>query len=245
MYRHVQHLALGENHHRNGSVTDDRAAVVDFHKAVVIAVADGAGGAPYGGLGAEAAVRAVKSSLLEYDCPSFRHTQRFMCGLFRRARERVLRLANQSEHVVHDYATTLIVVVVTPRIVTTGRIGDGCVVVSTPAGEIELLSYSPRTGPANVTEFLTDEDWHERLRINRLKKRNLSVAAFTDGIEHQVICGRTRTPYAQFFGPIFQSMRSRGDTQTGIVLRRVFQHQISPRSGDDMTIVVASPQVAR
>jgi hypothetical protein len=245
MYRYVQHLLPGTNHNRKGADSDDRAAVLDFQDEVVVAVADGAGSAPYGGLGAEVAVHAVKSSLQESFLPKSQHTPKFIRKLFRRARDRIVRLANQSGHVVHDYATTLIVVVVTPQMVTTGRIGDGCVVVATLEGEIELLSYTSRTGPTNVTQFLTDEDWLEQLTLDRLKKPNLSVAAFSDGIEYQVTFGRPRRPHLQFFEPIFRSMHSRGELRTGIVLNRVFQNQIAAVSGDDMTIVLASPEVER
>jgi serine/threonine protein phosphatase PrpC len=245
VYRYIQIPLTGKNHERKDLDSDDRVTVLDLDKAVAIAVADGAGSACSGRLGAEIAVHAVRLSLREIDLPKSSHTPRFIRRLFRRARDRIVRMADLSEHPLHDYATTLIVAVLTPRMITTGRIGDGCVVVATPEGEIELLSHSSRTGPANVTEFLTDEGWHERLAINRLKKRNLSVAAFTDGIEYQVTCGSPRKPHLQFFEPVFRSMHSRGVRRTANMVQRVLQNQIAERSGDDMTIVVATPEAAR
>jgi hypothetical protein len=204
-------------------------------------VADGAGSAVYGGCGAETAVHAVttKTRLCH---KSIRNTERFIWQLFAEARRTVVRIAGKAERSVHDYATTLIIVVLTPRKVTVGRIGDGCVVAASPDGEIRLISASTRSGPTNVTQFLTDADWQHKLAIDCLKQPRLAVAAFTDGIEHQVICAKTNTPHTKFFEPVFRSLRTRGPLPTGELVRRVFNDQIAERSGDDMTIVVASPE---
>jgi hypothetical protein len=241
MYRHFQHLAVGENHRRKGSVTDDRAALVNCRKSLVMVVADGAGSADFGGCGAETAVQAVTTKI-RLCRKRVRNTERFIWQLFAEARKKIVGIAGKAERSVHDYATTLIIVVLTPRKVTVGRVGDGCVVAASPDGDLRLLSAATRPGPTNVTQFLTDEDWQQNLVIDCLKRPRLAIAAFTDGIEHQVICGKTNTPHTKFFEPVFRSLRTRGPLPTGELVQRVFKEQIAERSGDDMTIIVASPE---
>lgn len=241
MFRIVEFHAVGANHRRQGAFTDDRALVAGGPDELLIVIADGAGSAAAGGQGAQGAVDAIRS-LAHAAEAAWTSPEDFLTHLACGAHEAVENLAAHAGRPIEHFATTLILALLTTERLTVAQVGDGAVVVETQAGELVVVSCSQKNGPTNVTDFITDAAWRESLQLCVFPYSVRSLAAFSDGIELQVLCHQTKRPHAGFFEPLFRSLRTRSLASTAGLLYQTCEHDIGPRSGDDMTVILVCPE---
>jgi hypothetical protein len=210
----------------------------------VAAVADGAGSALNGGVGAATAVAAATKSLRERltGPESNRPLEAHVREAVRSAAVAVITQARSAGAQPRDYATTLLVAAGTPGRTAWGQVGDGHIVAETPEGEL-IAATMPDNGEAiNETIFVTDPIAPQRLRISQCSVAFAGVALMTDGLRDVALRRGGREPYQGFFGPLFLFARTARSCHTASTELSAWLAgpDLSGRLHDDVTLVLAT-----
>ncbi|WP_353957062.1 protein phosphatase 2C domain-containing protein [uncultured Ornithinimicrobium sp.] len=255
-WRAVAASVAGSNHVLNGTSPtgcQDRWAVEFLEDAAVIAVADGAGSAKYGGLGAELAVEAACAMAKELLVRAPTSGERWHDLLRTHATETSTKhqeavdslrphLGARSE----AFSTTLSVAFLRPPWVGYWAIGDCFVVLRSAFGLISLLAEPHRFGDVeSTTHFLSPANVEAASRIQTevawLADLD-SVAIASDGLwdatvdAHPFEAGR-RVPLTSTYAKIFDHAKT---TRSLSELHELLVGPFESRSGDDKTIVVCT-----
>lgn len=196
----------GTGHARRGEARQDAVRVrhVGPGGEVLLAVAaDGAGSASRGGAGAALAVRALsaQASGALARRPVRAVGDADLVAWFAAARQALAAAAAAAGGIaLRDLATTAVLAICDGETTIAGHVGDGAVVVRTPAGWC-ALSWPESGEHAGTTRFLTDEP-RPALRIARAAAPVDAVAVLTDGIERLVLDLAARAPHPPFFDMI-------------------------------------------
>jgi hypothetical protein len=159
-FRAAEASLAGRSHvARRGGCEDFAGHRTMRRSSVVIAVADGAGSAPCGALGARLAVHGVLGAPVAGDL--------IVAG--ESARHGLEREAHAAGRPLEDFATTLLVARLTRRgrtvDVETLHVGDGVIAASTVDG-VAVVSAPERGEHANETTFLTATNWRSSVRLS-------------------------------------------------------------------------------
>lgn len=214
---------------------------------LVAAVADGAGSAPSGGKGARLAITASIESITEGLRENPNGTgkevlERILIESMRVARQRLQRVAEQEEHSIHEYATTLLLAIQTGGTLAAAQIGDGAIIAGDGNGDYKFITSPDRGEYANETKFITGRNALMERQINIATSfRPEHIAMFTDGIQKLVLDERNRTPHGPFFRPAFDWLAQQSDElQAYIGLRKFLQSsRIREHTHDDITLLLA------
>lgn len=218
---------------------DACAAAVNGQGEMVAAIADGAGSARLGGLGARmavaSAIRLMASwmpwspgsgvlpfeSINDWRQACFRMMRSVRCQLMKCARELKVRR--------DEVACTLTVVYANPVMVLAAQIGDGRAAVLWGDGEWEAITAPQRGEHAGETQFLTSSGWRRdpqaidvRMAIGEVH----AVALLTDGCERVAFeCqrfdaadgryARMNRPHVPFLTPNVQALQQMLDSAHG------------------------------
>jgi hypothetical protein len=210
----------------------------------LVAVADGLGSAAQSRLGARTAGRrAVEfTSLALSGTPPSDGKGWFalLADAFKYARAGLEALADQGAVDINDYATTLLLAVLSPRLVATAQIGDGAIVTLGKDGLLETLS-APQVGEyANHTFPLTLPDAPQTAVYTLWDKEVKGLALFTDGLQRMCLKLPGWTPHAPFFEPLFKQLDTLKDPMAAS--RSLANFMASPRvcaqTRDDKTLIL-------
>lgn len=245
-WRVVGRSIRGSSHERGGGECQDACDVRVVNGAVVIVVADGAGSASQGGLGAECAVRAAMESLVDAlsqpQCVDPPQDSELLMRAAIGAREKVLLVAQELVIPARDLACTLICAVAQESSVSALQIGDGAVIVREGPGRMTLVTRPQRGEFVNVTIFLTSEGAIEGAELAKVDGKIRAVAAITDGLEPISLSAASMTPYEPFFQQVFDWMSS-PDAQPQSLREQLgmflSSERVRVRTEDDVTLVAA------
>lgn len=138
-----------------------------------------------------------------------------------------------------EFATTLLVTIVTPRWIAATQIGDGAVVVQHQDGTLQALTWPDHGEYINEASFITDADYSEHAQYSILAQQELlGVALFTDGIERLVLNFATKTPGNPFFTSMF-TFAARTDANEAELAAFLASERVCERTDDDKTLVLA------
>jgi len=223
-----------------------------------MAVADGAGSAPHGALGAALAVRAAIAAL-EGEGASDETARRALAaldgqgsdaaGLAHRvraaalaARAAVVDAAADRGLPLRDLACTLTTALADDDSAAVLQIGDGLAVVRVAMDYAPglLLAIDPARGEhANETTFLTSDGAVDRPAIAVLSVPATALALATDGLLRLALDVRAAAPHAAFFAPLFAFAARAGDDGAGALEAFLAGPRVRSRTDDDVTLVVA------
>ena len=222
----VAHERVGdecEDHHRIGCTADGK---------LVVAVADGAGSAECGGLGAATAVEGALAAAAASSM-SCRETVRASMVA---ARAAVERAATGSR--LDRFATTLILLVADSAGFAIGQVGDGFAVAVDPSG-LALGFSTPQRGEfANDTAFLTGAAPHEIERVDEWSGPVAGVAVLSDGLQRLALQLPAATPHGPFFDRIFRLRELADDAIAAQLSGFLRSSRVRERTVDDLTLVV-------
>ncbi len=214
---------------------------------LVVAVADGAGSAPLGQIGAimasSTAVTTLCAQLSQSPWP--RHHAGWRACLttaVQTARAAVDAEATARRVASRHLATTLILAVATADQVAVMQIGDGAVVVGDGEGNVIALTTPLGGEYANETTFLSSPDALNTAQVRVWPGKPTSLAAFTDGLQRLALRMPSGMPHAPFFKPLFRFVAdatnaTEAQKQINAFLR---SDRITGRTDDDLTLVVAT-----
>ncbi len=212
---------------------------------VIIAVADGLGSASQSATGAHLAVSSainqVELKLLQGAPGNQRDWLNLFKEIFEKVHSRLEEEAAGNQRAVHDYATTLILALISPGYLVIGHIGDGAVIALDPLGALSTVS-GPQNGEyINDTFPITLPNAVDIARIQAIPSDLVGLALITDGLQLLSLHQSDHTPHSPFFNPLFSQLPA---IESGAVAAaKLSDFLMSPRvnnlTGDDKTLVLA------
>jgi hypothetical protein len=216
---------------------------------LVAAVADGAGSALHGEVGARLASReAVEylcacledSPLPEADCD----WQRLLAAALARTREVLDQAAAERGIPLRDLATTLILVVALPERVALAQVGDGAAVVTDSGGALVVLSEPQVREYVNETVFLTSPEALATAQktVWQGTGSRTQIALLSDGLQMLALRLQDGMPHGPFFAPLYRFAFGARDDQDAPQRLAAFlgSKAVAERTSDDVTLLIAS-----
>jgi hypothetical protein len=211
---------------------------------LLLACADGAGSAPHADLGARLACHGIaRLALADLDegltVPLIDRDT--VLSWHVRLRRDLAEQAELLECGLAQLACTLLVAVVGDSAAAFSQLGDGAVVALGPDGYRPV--FWPQSGEyVNTTNFVTDDDFAERLDFEQRPGRVDELALFSDGLQMLALTFADRTAHQPFFRPLFAQLRqASGRGGLPAALRRFLcSPAVNARGDDDKTLVLAT-----
>lgn len=253
VWRHVAQSLQGPSHAANGSQCQDSHCVrligEDDAETIVACVADGAGSAKHSDIGSALACESITESASKHleSHGTFANLQfdevLSWCEIVREK----IQLAAQAEGCqTRELATTLCATIISPNGSFFFQIGDGAITVGNNG--VYGVVFWPQSGEyANVTNFITSDNFKDSLEFQATTSKVSDVALFTDGIERLALNFENQTPHLPFFQPLFQAVRmseegANLEADLGSFLQ---SDSVKDRSDDDKTLILATQLSAR
>lgn len=214
---------------------------------LLVALADGAGSAPHGGLGADLATRAALGTMARHCADRTRRSQwqatrEALAEALQAARGALEQEAWTAGFPLRHLATTLLVVLATPEGVAAAQIGDGAVVHGNARQEQWSCLTRPMAGEyLNETVFLTSEDALDHAQIEHREQPVRELAVFSDGLQMLALDMGKGAPHPPFFRPVFAWLARAGDlVQAGRDLQAFLSSpRVTERTDDDVSLCLA------
>jgi len=105
-----------------------------------------------------------------------------------------------------DFACTLVGAVVGCNAAAFFQIGDGAI-IARREDALDVLFWPDGGEYANMTYFLTDDDWRRHLHVDIVPRRIDELALMTDGLQRLALNFDSRSPHGPFFEPMFGALR--------------------------------------
>lgn len=243
-WRIIGASVLGSSHELTETRCQDAHRVVLVPHAVgevvVAAVADGAGSASHSHIGALTATATVTSLIQEHVAAdeAAQFSEADLVRVLHLTREAVFAEAREREHEPHEYACTLLLVVLFPDHTLAAHIGDGAIVVDD--GTLRVLSWPQQGEYANTTLFLTMENAVENARICRTDSIS-RFALFSDGLQSLALSYATEEVFAPFVESMLKPLQNPEVNSTkleGALAAYLGSEAINKRTDDDKTLVL-------
>jgi hypothetical protein len=236
----------GTSHERTGQECQDAHQWQAAGEGLLLAaIADGAGSASLGGLGAETAARAALESLAS--CGGTAATGEAAWAEHLRLALVAARYAVEEQAAVRgetprELATTLILLAATAERAVAAQIGDGAALLRTDSGELVSLTQPPSDEYINQTTFLISDDGVETAQFGAWQGKVQAVAVLTDGLQRLALRMPEGTPHAPFFAPLFRFIAETPDLSDAHEQLQVFLQspRITERADDDLTLLLAA-----
>lgn len=246
MWRFAVARATGTSHLKAGLPCQDRLACTVLSDGTLIAVmADGAGSASAGELGAEIAVDTVVAKIHRLFDEGRSDLEVMLREAAEQARGAISSEALKQEMVPRSFASTLLALVVTPKGSGALQIGDGLIVVSDGGDGWSWVFWPQRGEYANTTYFLTDDDALERIQIETFPGTITDVALMTDGLEPLALHYASKSVHDPFFSGMFRPLlESSGEAEIGqlsaLLEQFLSSERVGSRTDDDVSLILAT-----
>jgi hypothetical protein len=217
----------------------------DDQEALIVAVADGAGSAQFGGRGAQLACEIACDQMGRWLAAAAERlpTRQHLIEWFSSVRGVLEETAQGEALPLREFATTLLLLIVLPHAAAYGHIGDGGIAVDSGGG-LELVFWPEAGEYANMTRFITDEDALEHVRMVVTDSAPDEVAVFTDGIQRLALDFKTCSVHAPFFAPMMAVLRRQPPAECAALDEQLAAFldsaKVNSRTDDDKTLVLAS-----
>lgn len=249
----ISSSVLGTSHERLGEPCQDYAhgvvVAATSSPILVVVCSDGAGSASHAALGAKLAcldfVRLVSECLLD-GLPLHKIDAQQELTWHDRVRSRLSLEASVRGLELRDLACTLLTAVVGEEIAVFSQIGDGAIVY--PEGEGLTTAFWPQMGEyASTTNFLTGQDFGERLEVRSLSREVDDLALLTDGLQPLALHYASRSVHGPFFKPMFEALRQATDPDSleGPLRDFLQSKPVTDRTDDDKTLILATRRPSR
>lgn len=237
----------GTSHEINDQPCQDCCRALTHHSTtgeVLIAVcADGAGSAQHSDQGSQLACDQFVELCRQYlvDNDSFQNINRALISKWlEQIRDSIALKAKQFETPVRQMATTLLGCMIAPRESLFIQIGDGAMVFR--GSENFEYAFWPHSGEyANMTNFLTTEDFSEKFEWKIVDDQVNEFVAFTDGLERLVLKFDKQTVHEPAIVPMLNAIQKSNIDDEFLEPLREFLNScaVNDRTDDDKTLILA------
>lgn len=238
--------ATGRSHLKGGLSCQDRFGMQLLPDGTLIAaLADGAGSAIHGDVGAETAVNTVLSFLHHALTGGATDLKALMRDVVREARQAVVAVAEREQQDLRQYASTLLAVVLTHEGGAAAQIGDGVIVVKRDHEEWVWILWPQRGEYTNTTFFLIDPAANQRLEVESFPGPITDLALMSDGLECLALRYADQAVHQPFFNGMFRSLvLAEGFDEIKALSDALKEYlaceTISSRTDDDVSIILAT-----
>ncbi len=222
----------------------DAFAVALEGDVLVAAVADGAGSAPHGALGAQTAssafVSIVVAALKRAPLGSLKGK-----ALVGQVKQSLCQAAGARGHHPADLATTLVGAVAGPGAAFFLQVGDGAAVARPREADVfNAVGWPTDSEFVNTTTFLTDDKAQASAQVIRVSKPVGDICLTTDGLQYLVLDFRAREPHQPFFRSVCKRVgatAARGeDAEAGRWIGQMLESTpVTSKTDDDTCLLVA------
>jgi hypothetical protein len=238
----------GTSHERTGKPCQDyctgRAVETPAGVVLIAACADGAGSAEHSDIGAriacETIVEQVSTTLgLSNVAPILESAD--LVDLNARSRQKVFLEAELLGVPPRDLACTLITAIVGESWAVFTQIGDGAIVFD-HEDNYEFGFWPDRGEYANMTRFLTDANWKEHFKFDRIDRKILDLAMLTDGLQMLALNFAGGCVHDRFFRPMFGALREeyRQEALQHSLIGFLDSKRVNDRTDDDKTLLLGT-----
>jgi hypothetical protein len=257
-WRYVAASVVGTAHLARAGCCQDASECrvierADASPVLVAVVADGAGSAARGEVGAGLACAVVQSEIA-----TFLHgggsvgalTRDHVGDWLQRFAEEIRDVAGAEDRSARDFACTLLGAIVDRDQAAFFQIGDGAMVVpDSPNPEALTVVFWPQRGEyANQTFFASDDDASEQAEFALVDRPIDEVALLTDGLQSLALRYADRAAHERFFGPVFAAVRGEPPGESARLTRALIafleSDRLNERTDDDKTLVLATRRAA-
>lgn len=233
----------GSSHRAASLGCDDAHAYFQAEGLLVLAVADGAGSAQFGGEGARIAVEAALGALIDSLGEPVKDWDELLRNAVATARYALKAEAASRECPLSEFAATLLLAVCTPDCLTAAQLGDGAI-VARQAGVWERLCESQKGEHVNETMFLTVPEPMGYLSTRVQSAADLeAIILLTDGLEPLAFNLREGQPHPPFFEALYR-FACRDEPITALTAQlcgELHSKAIEARTDDDKTLLMGVP----
>lgn len=235
----------GTSHIRiNLPCQDSHEIRIISNEQLLVAVADGLGSAAHSEEGAKIAVKTALDTLEEsLSTESILHLEKWgevLKKAFSCAIQKLQDTAVEAKIPLREYGTTLIVAVIQNDWIAIGHLGDGAVVEMLRNNEIKTISPPQRGEYANEVMPLTGQGALDAVRITIHQNEVEALALLTDGLQNLCIQNQTNEPYARFFAPFFDAIKTplNIEESSGKIVEFLDSERVRSKTDDDKTLVI-------
>jgi hypothetical protein len=237
----------GVRHRRQQTGCQDVLRVARIgERRLLVTLADGAGSAEQGGLGAELATGAALAWLASPrrlplpDAPP-EAMETAVREALAAARAALERAAERHKTPLRQFAATLLIGVVEPEILVAGQIGDGAVVGGAGDGVWRMLTRPASGEYLNETVFVTSDDALEQAQLVTHRGPLRELALFSDGLQMLALDLAKAAPHAPFFRPLFRWLAALRDPAENSDALAAFLRspKVTERTDDDLSLCLA------
>jgi hypothetical protein len=212
---------------------------------LLVAVADGAGSAALGELGAAVAVDcAIRTMVRRAIDGHGGHAVDLdaLANVLQAARASLETEAACRQADLRELACTLILTTCGPNGVVAAQVGDGAVIAAGSAGRLVAVTRPPEAEYANETTFLISDEYLATAQFVQCPDRTARLAVFTDGLQRLALNFPQGEPHAPFFEPLFRFAAAATDLEAATVQLAQFlkSPRIVERADDDLTLLLAT-----
>lgn len=210
---------------------------------LIASVADGAGSASLGDIGAKVAVKKSVESIVRQDSRLSEDDEGLKLILtqaLRSAQKAIQKEAFIYEVNERELATTLILAIATPNFAAAAQIGDGAAIIGDSQGNIIGLT-EPQTGEyINQTTFLISPNAINTAQLNIWRGSVANIGIISDGLQMLALKMPEGIPYNPFFSPLFRFISKMDDKLKAKAQLEAFlrSNRVRERTEDDLTLLL-------
>ncbi|MBR8833868.1 MAG: protein phosphatase 2C domain-containing protein [Stigonema ocellatum SAG 48.90 = DSM 106950] len=214
---------------------------------LVLAVADGAGSASWGKVGAMIAVETAIENISRKKITSFSLAddavvRSLLIEAMQAAKAAVEEEAVACEKRTPDLASTLIIAIASPEIVAVAQVGDGVAVAKDVNGNLTAITKPDHGEFINETTFLTSPDAIETAQVILWRQAVANIGVLTDGLQMLAMNMAFGVPHKPFFLPLFDFVANMEDRTVAKeqMVKFLRSERITQRTDDDLTLIIAA-----
>lgn len=252
MWNLIKASVIGTSHRDRSQPCQDwcegRIAVTSKGPVLVAAIADGAGSATLSDVGAEFAckefVERVAQSVSSADFDPVSIDRDAMLDWLTKVRCQLENEAKSRSVSTRELACTFLAAVVGQGWAFFAQVGDGAIVRQID-GEIRVVFWPEESEYANMTYFLTEDNFGAHLQFSRQDGPIEVLAILTDGLQRLVLDFATKEAHEPFFAPIFEDIARQDDPDPMTLALREFlgSTRVNDRTDDDKTLLLAARRI--
>ena len=254
-WRVVAASVRGKGHEKAGQLCQDAHHWEKLPEGVLVsAVADGAGSAVLGKVGAIVAAQtaveticlkeATLRSLINKSQTSADETEwrSLLINALVAAKCAVEAEAEACKTKPRDLATTLILVIATPKLIAAAQVGDGVAVARDHQGNLIPLTTPQHGEYINETTFLVSPNAISTAQVNLWHGAVTNIALLSDGLQMLALDMTEGKPHVPFFSPFFNFVtKVTNETEAKEQLVAFLRSpRTSDRADDDLTLFLAT-----